>query len=449
MNTQSEPRNLTVYRAAEKLRRGELTAEALATSCMERIQARDEELQAWVHVDVDGALKAARHLDREAREQRWHGPLHGIPVGIKDIIDVEGLETRGGTDAYPARTAEADAESVDRLRKAGAIVLGKTVTTPLAYLDASPTHNPWNLAHTPGGSSSGSAAAVADRMCMAALGTQTGGSVLRPAAFNGIVGFKPTYAGIPMAGIIPAAWQFDTLGTFTRRVEDAQLLWHVLRWERPVDWQATRNKLPPATVPRAPGRVWRVRGFFEKEAEPEAVAALDEVLSRMAKHGVEIVEGPLPESFTGIHDAHIAILSSETAAFNLRAYERDASAFPPKLSMLIRDGLNVPAVRYVEARRQRLLFQVEIDALLAGVDVAAMPPAAGPAPRDLTTTGSASFNSPWSLCGVPTISIPVRLSEGGVPLGVQLVAREDHEEALLSVAGWLESLINFNQAPGE
>ena len=156
----SEARNLTLYNAAERMRRGTLTAEALTLSCLERIAERDGELRAWVHVDAEGAMERARLLDREAHEQRWHGPLHGIPVGIKDIIDVAGMDTRAGTEVYPARTAETDAEAVERLRKAGAVILGKTVTTPLAYLDPPPTANPWHPEHTPGGSSSGSAAAA-------------------------------------------------------------------------------------------------------------------------------------------------------------------------------------------------------------------------------------------------------------------------------------------------
>ena len=442
----SEPRELTIYQAAERLRRGELSAEALAQSCLERIEARDPRVRAWVYVDREGALAAARTLDREAREQRWQGPLHGIPVGVKDIIDVEGMETRGGTEAYPPRSAGADAEAVHRLRQAGAVILGKTVTTALAYLDPPVTTNPWNAAHTPGGSSSGSAAAVADRMCTCALGTQTGGSVLRPAVFNGIVGFKPSYAGIPLSGVIPAAWQFDTLGTFTRCVEDAALLWHVLRWERPVDWQTKRDKMPTALIPRAPRRAWRVREYFEQEADAEAIASLDEVCRFIAKRGVEVIEAPLPPSFRDIHRTHHIILSSECAALHLQRFERNPDGFPPRIAELIRAGIEQPAVAYVEARRHRLLFQEEMDACLAGIDLALMPPAPGPAPSD-GTTGKAIFNAPWSLCGVPTVSLPTRLSGGGLPLGVQAVGREEAEEDLLAHAAWLESLIAFNLAP--
>jgi aspartyl-tRNA(Asn)/glutamyl-tRNA(Gln) amidotransferase subunit A len=444
----TEPRELTIVQAAQGLRRGELSAEQLTRSCLERIEAREPALRAWVHVDGEGALAAAYQLDREAREQRWQGPLHGIPLAIKDIIDVAGMETRGGTDAFPMRKPEQDADAVERLRKAGAILLGKTVTTPMAYLDPPPTVNPWNAAHTPGGSSSGSAVAVADRQCLAALGTQTGGSVLRPAAFNGIVGFKPTYMSIRMSGIIPAAWQFDTLGVLTRSVEDAQALWHLLRWQRTVDWQNTRDKMPPAMVPKAPQRLWRVREYFETEAEREATAAVDEICALMARRGVEIVEGPLPESFKGIHDAHFVILSAEAALFNAQAYRLYPEKFPPKLAKLVEDGLAQPAVSYVAARRQRLLLQEEMGNLLAGVDGAMMPPALGPAPADLSQTGSAAFNAPWSLCGVPAISLPVRLASNGLPLGVQWIGQEDQEDKLLSHAAWLESLINFNRAPG-
>lgn len=445
----TEPRELSVYHAGELMRRGELSAEALTRSCLERIAARDPGLRAWVHVDAEGALEAARGLDDEARRLRWQGPLHGIPVGIKDIIDVKGMWTRGGTEAYPARLCDADAAAVARLRTAGAVVLGKTVTTPLAYIDPAETRNPWHPEHTPGGSSSGSAAGVADRMCLAALGTQTGGSVSRPAAYNGIVGFKPTYTGISLTGVIPAAWQFDTLGTFTRSVGDAHLLWHLLRRDRTLNWQATRDKLPPALLPRAPQRVWRMRGYFAEQAEPEADAAVEAVCGLLRGHGVEVVEWPLPPSFQGIHDAHMTIMSAETAAYNALAYERYPESYPPKLTQLIEDGLERTAVDYVAARQHRWWFQEEMDERLAQVDVAITPAAPGAAPRDRTTTGSARFNAPWTLCGTPTLALPIRLDAAGLPLSLQVIGREEHEEALLAVGGWLESILGFDARPPE
>ncbi|HSG20503.1 MAG TPA: amidase, partial [Burkholderiaceae bacterium] len=235
----TEPRDLTLYRAAEAMRRGRLTSEALVSSCLERIESRESTVHAWAHLYADEALEEARACDKAAASHQWAGPLHGLPLGIKDIYDVRGQVTEAGTNAYPSRIAGSDADSVGRLREAGAIVLGKTVTTAFAMGDANETRNPWNPEHTPGGSSQGSGAGVADRMCLGALGTQTNGSVIRPASYNGVVGFKPGYGLISTEGVVPLAWQLDHVGSLTRSVEDASLLWHLLRDERSMDWQST------------------------------------------------------------------------------------------------------------------------------------------------------------------------------------------------------------------
>ena len=219
-----EHSDLTISAAAIQMRQGELTAQALIESCLERIHTRENIIHAWVEVYEKTALEEARRCDQEARMGKWRGDLHGIPLGVKDIIDVKGMWTRAGTSIYPARVAEVDAPSVHRAKAAGAIILGKTETTPFANNDPTITRNPWNPAHTPGGSSSGSAAAVADRTCLAALGTQTGGSLLRPAAYTSIVGFKPTYGYISAEGVMPNSWSLDTVGVYVRCVADVEIL---------------------------------------------------------------------------------------------------------------------------------------------------------------------------------------------------------------------------------
>ncbi len=216
--TMQEPRDLTIQDAVLQMQAGELTAVGLVESCLERIRAREATVRAWVEVYEQAALDEARRCDLEARQGRWRGPLHGIPFGIKDIIHVRGMWTRAGTPVYPAHVADEDAPVIARLRHAGAIFLGKTETTPFANNDPAITRNPWNPEHTPGGSSSGSGAAVADRMCPAALGTQTGGSLLRPAAYNGIVGFKATYGVVSNDGVIPNSWSLDHVGVHARCV---------------------------------------------------------------------------------------------------------------------------------------------------------------------------------------------------------------------------------------
>lgn len=443
----AEPRDLTIYRAAELLRRGELTATALLRSCLERIDAREPLVRAWAALHREEALQHAELLDREAARSRWHGPLHGIPFGIKDIIDVRGMETRNGCEAYPPRPAAADAAAVSRLREAGALLLGKTHTAALAYIDPPPTRNPWHPDHTPGGSSSGSGAAVGDRMCLGALGTQTGGSVLRPAAYNGAVGFKPGHGRIPVAGVLTFSWLLDHVGTFSRAVEDAALLWRLLREEAPVDWQASRDRLPPPVVPRAPLRVWRLRGAFEQQAEPEMREAFERACRQLARAGVALVEQPLPAGFEAIQAVHHTISSVEAATVHRDRFRAAPAGFPPLVTKLLAGAQGVSGVEYVAALRERHRLRLAFHAAMAGLDAALLPTTPGPAP-DLSTTGNAAFNRPWSLCGVPTLTLPIGLSGEGLPLGLQLVGVDGGEDALLGISAWCESQLPFPHAPG-
>ena len=228
-----ELRELSIADARERMRAGELKAQDLVASCLERIRLRDGNIHAWVEVYEEQALEQAQTCDEAVRAGKWQGDLHGIPVGVKDIIDVKGMWTRAGCSVYSPRVAEADAAAVKKLRAAGAIFLGKTVTTAFANNDPAETRNPWNPEHTPGGSSSGSGAAVADRMCLAALGTQTGGSVVRPSAYNGIVGFKPTHDAISIEGVIPVSRTLDHVGIHAGSVNDTRILYDILREDRP------------------------------------------------------------------------------------------------------------------------------------------------------------------------------------------------------------------------
>ncbi len=443
-----EPREFSLYRAGELMRRGRLSAEALVLSCLEKIEARQADVRAWVEVYPGQALEEARRLDGDAARSRWHGPLHGIPLGIKDIIDVEGMATRGGTEVYEGGVAGRDAACVARLRGAGAIFLGKLATTAFAYGDPVPdARNPWNLERTPGGSSAGSGAAVADRMCLGALGTQTGGSVLRPAAFTGVVGFKPSFGAISLEGVIPLSWSMDHVGAFARRVEDANLLWHVMRDQRTLDWQTTRQKMAPPLVPRAPLRVWRVRDFFESEADPEIVENLERACVRLAGHGVQIVEKPLPPSSAGVKEAHQCILEGDAAAYHRERFEEKKLRYPPRVGRLVEQGLQVRAADYVAAQRLRLRWQTEMAAALAEVDLAIMPTSLTP-PPDPSTTGDPAFNSPWSMCGIPTLSLPTHVNGDNLPLAVQLVAGRGEEERLLRMGAWCESLFGFSATPG-
>lgn len=437
----NQPRDLSIVQAAQLMRQGEITAEALVMSCLERIETREPEIQAWVYVDREHALHTAREMDDDAKEERWRGPLHGIPLGIKDIIDVEGMETRGGTEAYPARTAERDAGCVARLREAGSIMLGKTQTTAFAFYDPAVTRNPWNPAHTPGGSSAGSGAAVGDRMCMAALGSQTAGSALRPAAFNGLVGFKAGIGKIPADGIIPLSAHMDHVAPLCRSVADAHLLWNVLRQDDAPD------NLPPPLQPAAPRRVWRVRDMFEQESSPECLENLEQACRLLADNGVEIVEMALPASFATVREAHWTILSAEAGRAHEKVFAEREALFPKHLGEFMREAVNTRAVDYINAMHHRDLMRGEIAALLYGVDAAIMPTSVTPPPEGLSSTGSAAFNIPWSVCGIPAMSLPTRTIEGNLPLGVQIISSPEGEDTLLRIAAWCEQVFDFDKAP--
>jgi Asp-tRNA(Asn)/Glu-tRNA(Gln) amidotransferase A subunit family amidase len=241
-------------------------------------------------------------------------------------------------------------------------------------------------------------------------------------------------------------WQLDHVGIMTRDVQDAALLWNLLRKDRPLDWQATRDKLPPALLPHAPKRVWRMREHFEQVAEPDILNALDAVCSQLAGHGVTIVERPLPAEFEGLIESHTKIMSAEAATWHQDRYLADPEAYPPGIAGLVRDGLGLDAVDYIRALRHRAAFYVAMRAALADVDCAIIPSAPGQAPLP-NTTGSAHFNSPWSFCGFPSLSLPAGLSGDELPLGVQLACGPDQEDALLGMAGWAERLLEFDHRP--
>ncbi len=425
---------LTAREAQRRLREGTLAAEALLDACLARIRALDGELRAWVHVDEAGARAAARECDAGARAGRLRGPLHGVPVGVKDIFDVAGLPTTGGARPWAHTRPTQDAAAVARLRAAGAVILGKTATTEFAYRDPAPTRNPWNPEHTPGGSSSGSAAAVGARMVPLALGSQTVGSVLRPAAYCGVVGVKPTHGLIPVEGVIPLAWSLDHVGVFARSVADAALVLGVLAGR---------------TCDAAPGRPPRLAVAPElvARAEPALAEHLRQVASRLREAGATVVEVSLPGSFKDLHAAGLAVLEAEAAAYHGDRFAKHADEYGKEIRALVERGLEQSAVAYVRANRARLRFRDEVMPLLAAHDALLSPTAPGPAPAGRGSTGDASLCAPWSYSGVPSVSLPSGLGPGGLPWAIQLTAAAGGEAALLGVAAWCENVLRFTAAP--
>jgi len=419
------PHRLSAAEAARRIARGELTSEALVASCLERIAAREQAVQAWAWLDADLALRQARALDREPARR----PLHGVPVGIKDIFDTADMPTEYNSPIYRGHRPKWDAACVALLRRGGCVVLGKTVTTEFAHVHPGKTRNPHNPTHTPGGSSSGSAAAVADYMVPLALGTQTGGSVIRPAAFCGAVGCKPSFNTINRAGLKFAAESLDTIGVFSRSAEDAALGLHVLSGRALPDFKQTGARKPRVGLCRTPR--WR-------DADAETHAAIERAAAQLAKAGARVADFELPEGGAALFEEHGKIMNYESA----RALAWEYLNHPDKISAALRprieEGWQISREAYDAARSLARDCRRRLADRMADYDFLITPSAPGEAPATLETTGSSVFNRVWTLLGVPCVTLPFGTGPHKVPLGVQLVGPFDGDSALLAWAHWAE-----------
>ncbi len=445
-----QPYELTVTEAASLIRQRELSAAELARSLLDRIETLEPSLKAWVYLDRATVLAEAEARDREMAGGASPGPLHGIPVGVKDIYYTAGIPTTACSRVYENFVPEFDAAPVTLLKQAGAIMLGKTVTTEFACMDPSPTVNPWNAAHTPGGSSSGSAVAVASRMCPAALGSQTVGSVLRPASYNGVVGFKPSYGRVSRHGVIPVSWSLDTMGWMSRTVEDAALLLQVMAGPDDNDPVAATMQVPDyveALRNPAPPSIGVIRQFFLDQADEETRQHTGAMVERLAEAGAEVIEVALPPSMdTAIEDQQI-IMAVEGSTFHEPMYRRQAMDYQPGIRAMIRRGLETDAVTYSRAMERRQQFITEMRKLAERVDVLLTPSTPTPPLPDLTNTGNTMYQGPWTSCGLPAITLPSGLSASGVPLGLQLVGAYMGEAGLLAAARWCEEALLVRLRP--
>lgn len=441
---------MSVTKAAQLVRERHLSATEIVTAALERIEHTDERLQAWETVDRDGALSQAKLADEAVSRGEVLGPLHGVPVAIKDIIATSGIRTSMGSPIYRENIPNEDAAVVARLKGAGAIVLGKTVTVEFAMSDPPRTLNPWNRDHTPGGSSSGSAVAVASGHCPAALGTQTAGSVNRPAAYNGVTGFKPTYGLVSRRGVFPVSWTLDTVGWMTRTVTDAAVLLDVLAGFDRYDPasigspEETRYAAGLAEGISAP-RLGIVSGDIERATSTEMQAHMFELIELLRQGGNWVELFDLPISYLNIRDAKLVIDSVETAEVHRSVFAERPDDYSPPAREKIETGHLLPATAYVEAQRLRRQFRRDMDEGMASLDALIMPAAAGPAPKDLTTTGDPAFYSPWTTAGLPTITVPTGLSRNGMPIGVQLIGKGHDDAGLLKAARWVEERVGYQQ----
>lgn len=418
-----------------RLKAGDLAAADLVDDCLDRIESEDKRIEAWAYVARDEARREARKLDQEFSRQGRRGPLHGIPFGVKDIFDTAAMPTEWGSPLHKGRVPAEDARLVRQLRAAGAIVLGKTHTTAYAYFDPGPTRNPHNTAHTPGGSSSGSAAAVAAGMAPFAIGSQTMGSVLRPASFCGVAGFKPTMGRLPLGGVMAFAKSLDHAGFFTRTAADMALLWSAIGGD-------TRDE-----TGGGPPRFINVPWPIEDGLEPEMERGFGVLLERLRTAGVLIEQRPLAESFRGLLRAARTINNYEGARENRERYWEHAEAIGTKLAALVEDGLALPDEVYRQALDTVAAARNVFEESTRDGALWLVPAAPGPPPPGLASTGDPRCNAPFTAMGVPALSLPFGRTANGLPLGCQIVGPRDREDLVLAAASRCEAFLN--EALGE
>ncbi len=406
-----------------------MSCESDIRALLAHIDSREREIGAWAWLDHASALAQARTLDSAPAR----GALHGMAIGVKDVIDTADMPTEYNSPIYAGHRPAQDAEVVRRLRAAGAIILGKTVTTEFAFMAPGRTRNPHDLSCTPGGSSSGSAAAVAAAMVPVALTTQTGGSTIRPAAFCGVIGYKPAFGRYPVAGLKHLSPSLDTIGLHARDLDDLARVSAVL---------AGDTGAAVAVAPMRP-RIVLSRTHHDHEAEPQALKRLEDAVASMRRAGAEVREISLPALFADIEPLHRVIMAKETAQMFVPEWANARQQLSSDLAAFIAQGIaytdaEVAAARLRVADGKRLM-----DSLLADDELLLMPPAAGEAPVGLASTGNAAFNRLWTMLGVPCITLPAGRGVRGLPLGVQLIAGHNagSEAQLLARACWVQDAL--------
>jgi Asp-tRNA(Asn)/Glu-tRNA(Gln) amidotransferase A subunit family amidase len=430
-----EPYALTLVGAIDALSSRMLSCTALTQSLLDRIDATDANVQAWAWLDRGHALAAARALD--ARQTSGGGSrLEGVPIGVKDIVATAGMPTQMGSPIYAGAIPARDAECIARLHGAGGMVMGKTVTTEFAFMQPGKTRNPWNAACTPGGSSSGSAAAVALGQVPAAIGTQTNGSVIRPAAYCGVVGFKPGKDLLPFAGVHRFSPTLDTLGVFARTVADCALLARVLGGEGAIAPGDDALQAPPALA-CLPEFSWVAISSEQRDALDTAAAVLRNA-------GARVTTLALPPTCSDAPTQLRRIMLHEAVRELGTSQDRERGKMSAKLNAALDEGRAIGESAYADAMARRDEIIAALTDWLAGFDAVLTPPAPGPAPQDLTQTGDAACCSLWSLAGFPALTLPIALAPNGLPLGIQLAAPALHDQRLVAVGKWCERCLPFH-----
>lgn len=421
---------LSATAAAHKLAAREVSAEKLLRHCLERITEREPTVQAWTFLDAEAAVRRAQALDAGAAK----GLLHGLPIGVKDVFQTFDMPTACGSPIYAGHRPASDASCVALARAAGAVVVGKTVTTEFATFHPGPTCNPRNPAHTPGGSSSGSAAAVGDWMVPLAFGTQTAGSIIRPAAYCGVVGYKPTYGTLNRVGVKMISDTLDTMGVLARTVPDAALFVAALSGRHELLIEHSSAEAP---------RIGLCRTYEWDRAQPETVAAFEDAGTRLRAVGAKMHDVLLPKPFAGLAEAQAAIMVAEVAKCLAHEWLVHRDKLSPEMVTMIEKGLAVPPERYDAAQSLATECRAMLPQVFDGCDVLIAPSAIGEAPLGVEATGDPLFNRIWTLLRTPVVHVPCALGPRGLPLGVSVVGPVGADRAALLAADWIQTQIGL------
>ncbi len=437
---------ITLHEASRQIVSGQLDPVELTEQCLRQIRRWDDRVHAWVLVDEQSALNTARQMADEAARKEFRGPLHGVPLGIKDIVDVEGLPTRAGSPLRADHVARCDAPITAAQRKAAAIILGKTVTVEFACFDPSPSRNPWDpkLGHSPGGSSSGSAVALALGMCLGAIGTQTGGSLVRPASYCGVAACKPTFGRVDRRGVLPVSYHLDHPGPMARSVRDLAVMLDCLPisadFGPPSDGaESDSMELPP--------RLALVEGYFMETADPPVREVVQKAIDTLAASGASIEPVSLPVDFVAMQAMHTRIMAVEAAAYHCPWFPAHRASYGVKIAELLDEGRATSAVDYAAALAELREFRDLAPSLFGQFDAFIMPATDTTAPPTLDTTGDKRFQAPWSCAGLPVVSLPCGLASTAMPAAVQLVGRYHDDARLLRIGQWCEDTLAFDAAP--
>ncbi|MGV6803579.1 MAG: amidase [Ruegeria sp.] len=443
---------LSAVHAADAIRAGRITSEALVEACLARIEMTDHTIHAWAYLDAGAALDQAREMDRIRKAGRPTGKLHGVPVGLKDIVDTRDMPTQRGSAVFAGRQPEKDARLVEHLHEAGAVILGKTKTTEFAFMHPTDTANPFDPARSPGGSSSGSAAAVAARHVPLAIGTQTGGSVIRPAAFCGVYGFKPTRGTISRGGVFRTSVTLDQIGGFANSLEDVALLIDAVSGydqADPASFARPRADMlggAQAEAPVAPDFLWLDFPFDDRldEDASEGLSALIESL------GGRVERATASPQLADLVNVHKVIYDYEICR-NITAI---AEANPDQISIEMQDaigrGAEISSARYEDALRVMASAQTFFASFFNDYDAVIAPAATGQAPMlSSGHTGDSVYCLTWTLAGLPCLSLPLLVGQDDLPVGVQLIGAAEEDDRLLRTAAWLQRSLAAQQQTGE